>query len=52
MFDDENTEKIIKIPEKVIEVEEEVGVDEFSKKERKRFAEICPDINLDVGLKY
>ena len=34
------------------EPEEEVGEDEFSKKERKKFAETCPDINLEVGLQY
>ena len=36
-----------------VELEEEkVGEDEFSKREKKFFAETCPDINLDVGLKY
>ncbi len=34
------------------EPEEVVGEDEFSKRERKKFAEICPDINLEVGLQY
>ena len=34
------------------EPEEEVGEDEFSKKEKKKFAKICPDINLEVGLQY
>ena len=34
------------------ELEEEVGEDEFSKREKKKFAEICPDINLETGLKY
>lgn len=33
-------------------MEEEVGEDEFSKREKKKFAEICPDINLETGLKY
>ena len=31
---------------------EEVGEDKFSKRERKLFAEICPDIDLDTALKY
>ena len=31
---------------------EEVGEDEFSRRERKVFSEICPDINLDTALKY
>ena len=31
---------------------EAVGEDEFSKSERKKFAEICPDFDLDAGLKY
>ncbi|MBO4779616.1 MAG: response regulator, partial [Selenomonadaceae bacterium] len=34
------------------ENEEPVGEDEFSKRERKYFAETCPDINLDTGLQY
>ncbi|MBR6887825.1 MAG: response regulator [Selenomonadaceae bacterium] len=34
------------------EEEESVGADEFSKKEKKLFAKICPDVNLEVGLKY
>ena len=33
-------------------MEEEVGEDEFSKREKKKFAEICPNINLETGLKY
>ena len=37
---------------KVEEYEEKVGEDEFSKREKKKFAEICPDINLETGLKY
>ncbi|MBR6711801.1 MAG: response regulator [Selenomonadaceae bacterium] len=45
-FEDEGKEKGIEEPEEV------VGEDEFSKKERKKFAEMCPDINLEVGLKY
>lgn len=35
-----------------IEPEEQVGEDEFSKREKKIFAEKCPDINLEVALKY
>ena len=45
----------IKQPEPVVEVEEPqeiVGEDEFSIRERKRFADACPDINLETGLKY
>ena len=35
------------------EVDEEiVGADEFSRREKKFFAEVCPDINLETGLKY
>ena len=35
------------------EVEEEVvGADEFGSREKKIFAESCPDINLETGLKY
>ncbi|MBR3746595.1 MAG: response regulator [Selenomonadaceae bacterium] len=34
------------------ESEEIVGEDEFSNHERKKFAEICPDINLETALKY
>ncbi|MBR2775434.1 MAG: response regulator [Selenomonadaceae bacterium] len=45
-FEEENAEKVIEEPEEV------VGEDEFSKKERKKFAEMCPDINLEIGLKY
>lgn len=36
----------------VAEPEETVGDDEFSKRERKNFSDICPDIELDTGLKY
>ena len=34
------------------ELEETVGEDEFGKRERRKFAEICPDINLETALKY
>ena len=34
------------------EDDEPVGEDEFSKVERKNFAETCPDIDLDTGLQY
>ena len=34
------------------EPEEIVGEDEFSNRERKKFAEICPDINLETALRY
>ena len=39
-------------PKKIVEEEEIVGEDEFSKREKKNFAETCPDINLEVGLQY
>ena len=48
-FEDEDTKKI----EVVEEVKEEpVGADEFSSREKKKFAEICSDVNLEIGLKY
>ena len=34
------------------EDDEPVGEDEFSRRERKNFAETCPDIDLDTGLQY
>ena len=37
--------------EKIVE-EEKVGEDEFSSREKKKFAEICPEINLETALKY
>ena len=43
------TKKVV-VEEKI--AEENVSEDEFSKNERKIFAETCPDINLEVGLKY
>ena len=54
-FESEEDKKVV--PEKKIIVEEKIpeeiiGEDEFSKKERENFAKICPDINLEVGLKY
>ncbi len=45
-------DKKILEPPKVEEIEEVVGEDEFSSKEKKIFAEACPEINLEVGLKY
>lgn len=39
-------------PSEIPELEEIVGEDEFSKRERRKFAEICPGINLETGLKY
>ncbi|MBR1581059.1 MAG: response regulator [Selenomonadaceae bacterium] len=47
-FEVEGQEKPI-APE---ETEEVVDEDEFGTSERKRFAEICPDINLETGLNY
>ena len=35
-----------------VEVEETNGADEFSQREKKIFAETCPDIDLETGLKY
>ena len=45
-------EKKIFEPPQVEEVEEIVGEDEFSSSEKKIFAAACPEINLEVGLKY
>ena len=39
-------------PPKEIQPAEQVGADEFSSRERKIFGDVCPDINLDVALKY
>jgi len=36
----------------IIEEEEKVGEDEFSRRDKKKFCETCPDINLEVALKY
>ena len=47
-FEVEGQEKSVELEE----VEETVGEDEFSKSERKKFAEICPDFDLDTGLSY
>ena len=33
-------------------VEETVGADEFTSREKKFFAETCPDVNLETALKY
>ena len=51
-FEIEGQKKIIEEKIEEEEPEEVVGEDEFSKRERKKFAEICPDINLEVGLQY
>ena len=52
-FEVEGQEKTVQTQEiEEEEPEEKVGEDEFSKKERKKFAETCPDINLEVGLQY
>ena len=50
-FEVEGQEKPIE-PAEIPEPEEIVGEDEFSKREREKFAEVCPDINLETGLKY
>jgi len=47
-FEVEGQEKSVELEE----AEETVGEDEFSKSERKKFAEICPDFDLDTGLSY
>ena len=47
-FEVEEKEKSVELEE----LEENVGEDDFSKRERKKFAETCPDINLDMGLNY
>ena len=36
----------------IVEEEEKVGEDEFSRREKQKFTETCPDINLEVALKY
>ena len=55
-FEEEEEKKITvteKIELKVVEEPEEVvGEDEFSRKEREKFAATCSDINLETGLKY
>jgi len=50
-FEVEGQEKPVESAE-IHESDEKVGEDEFSKREKKKFAEICPDINLETGLKY
>jgi len=50
-FEVEGQEKPVEHAE-IPESDEKVGEDEFSKREKKKFAEICPEINLDTGLKY
>ena len=50
-FEVEGQEKPAETPAQV-EEEEKVGEDEFSKREKKKFAEICPEINLETALKY
>ena len=47
-FEVEGQEKSVELEE----AEETVGEDEFSESERKKFAEICPDFDLDTGLSY
>ena len=54
---EEETKKIsepekIQAVEEVAAVEESVDTDTFSDAERKKFSAACPDINLEVGLKY
>ena len=55
-FEEEKVEKIVtteKIEPKIAEEPAEVvGEDEFSRKEREKFAATCSDINLETGLKY
>ena len=50
-FEVEGQEQTVEMPAQV-EEEEKVGEDEFSKCERQKFAEICPDIDLETALKY
>ena len=40
------------VHEEIVEEEEIVDEDNFSKREKKIFAKVCPDINLDTGLTY
>ena len=54
---EEETKKIpepekIQEVEEIAQVEEAVDTDTFSDAECKKFAAACPDINLEVGLKY
>ena len=51
-FEEEDKSPVVTEDEPAAEEEEQVGEDEFSKKERRIFAEMCPDINLEVALKY
>ena len=54
-FVDEQTSEKISPPEEVAVVEEEEEVsdgDTFTNREKKIFADACPDVNLDIGLTY
>ena len=44
--------EVVAAPEEISEPEEIVGEDEFGRREQKIFADACPDIDLDTGLKY
>ena len=52
-YEEEDTPQAVEV-EKPAENTEEIQTDSdtFSEKEKKHFAEACPDINLETGLKY
>ena len=52
-YEDEiKSEPVEVVEEKIPEPEEISDSDEFSERERKKFNETCPDIDLDTGLSY
>ena len=48
-FESENSKEVEAVEEIV---DEPVGEDEFSRSEKEKFSEACPDVNLEVGLQY
>ena len=48
-FESENSKEVEAVEEIV---DEPVGEDEFSRLEKEKFSEACPDVNLEVGLQY
>ena len=53
-YEDEESTKIVEVETKpeVVEEEPQTDSDTFSDAEKKKFAEQCPDINLETGLRY
>ena len=51
-FESDDKPAQIEPPEEIPADDEPVGEDEFSRRERKIFADTCPDINLDTALQY